>query len=225
MSKLSIIAIGAAFANYFKAKKAYEEALDEQDTLLQAINISEDYENKRDEQYDELLQDGNDKTDESGQLQSVSIVPIIRVGNLVGSIFTVQLSLVFTNTSSSRNYNITDLKAIGRILGEVIRGYEPTGNYNFLLMAGETKEIQFAGAKASLDGKTLQELKDTICAVAGKSLITSCPKTKVDGIGSADVEFRYGSGTTYAGYTKATYRGTKGIVRYCGESFYPNENL
>ena len=225
MSPISFLAIGTAFANFFKAKKAYEDALEEQQTILEAVNIQQDYKDERDEQYENLMDKSENEITSDGRLQAVSISPIVKVGNLVGNIFRAQLCLVFTNTSSNRSYNIRNLKANARVFGEALRGYMPTASYNFNLNAGETKEIELVGAKTSLDGATLEKLRNSICAAAGKKLITSCPKINIDGIADADVEFYYGSGTTYAGNQRATYRNCKGLLRYMGEAFFPSENL
>lgn len=224
MNPLSFIAIGTAFANFFKAKKKYEDALAEQQTILEAVNLPQDYKDERDEQYENLMDKPENDTTSDGRLQAISISPIVKVGNLVGNIFRVQLSLVFTNKSSDRSYNIRNIKANARILQEGVRGYYPSAQYNFNLKAGETKEIEFAGAQTSLDGASREELKNAICVAAGKKLITSCPKTNVPDIASADVEFEY-SGMSYAGSQRATYRQCNGLLRYMGEAFYPSENL
>ena len=223
MSILSYLAIGGAFANYRKAKKAYDEAKAEEQAALSAINLSSDYEAKRDEQYEQLLQQGTTESDGNSRLQNVQVAAIIRVGNLVGSFFKANISLIFSNTSKTASYNIFGIKAQGNILGEYLRGYEASTNVTINLKAGESKEIELGGASTSLDGATLDKLRNTICEACGKKLITSCQKINIQNIGYADVEFKYGSGTTYAGETRAAYRGIPCVVRYCGEAFYPNK--
>lgn len=152
------------------------------------------------------------------------LAPMLRVGNLVGKLFRVQASVVMTNTSSVPIW-LSKISVECSVLDAPIKVYSfkssdnevaQTVSPNKEIAPGETMEIKLPGGIASL-GDLNSQLRDLICEAAGKKLITSCPNTSIDDGIKADIRYWWGD-------NKQCYMiGKPGVLRYCGEAFYPKD--
>ena len=225
MATLGIIGTAAAWLNLRNAKKELA-SLEEQQAGLQAAIQTYNF-NKWNEFYDKTI-----KVERDDDPDGVEITTLLRVGNIVGKYMRARASVILTNTSSDRYY-IHSVAADIRVQGYpiVIPDAKQEVRVDKWLEPGETKEIQLPGGITSLvdaDGNiVLWSLRDAICAICGKSLITSCPKISItpemciaagmDPIEYADVLVRW---TTEKGHDLLTgvTRNLAGVLRYCQEA-------
>lgn len=123
MQPLSIIAIGAAFANYRKAKAAYLAAKEADQATIDALNLRDSYlrmpeaeEKERaeakqafvDDYYSQMIEQLEaDERDATGKPQSIEVTPVVRIGNLEGKYCKCGISLVFKNISETNTYRIS----------------------------------------------------------------------------------------------------------------------
>ena len=237
MQPLSIIAIGAAFANYRKAKAAYLAAKEADQATIDALNLRDSYlrlpeaeeaeqkafeQEKQDNYYSQMIKQLEaDERDATGKLQSVEVTPVVRIGNLEGKYCKCGISLVFKNISETNTYRISNIKADANVLGAFLRGSVVESDVDFVLDPLSYKEITLDKTTCEMDKDTLAQIKADISAALGKKLFSSCYALKVSlaGAASADVEFTYGSGSSYAGGTKTTYPNEIGVLRYVGEAY------
>ncbi len=218
MNIFSIIGTGAAFLNYKKAKANYE-ALKEQFDALQAAVQTYNY-----HKYDEYAEHIDTKPIDL--MPGVHMTTILRVGNLVGkNIFRAQTSIVLSNTSDS-TYHIHNAIAECMVLKTYVNMFEVNGGQisqriivNRDLQPGETMEITLPGGVSSWDETKLGELRDLICQAAGKKLITSCPKLNIENGATGDIQVQWSLGEDSVKTARTI--GLPGVLRYCGEAFYP----
>ena len=237
MQPLSIIAIGAAFANYRKAKAAYLAAKEADQATIDALNLRDSYlrlpeaeeaeqkafeQEKQDNYYSQMIEQLEaDERDAAGKLQSVEVTPVVRIGNLEGKYCKCGISLVFKNISETNTYRISNIKADANVLGVFLRGSVVESNIDFVLDPLSYKEITLDKTICEMDKDTLAQLKADISGALNKKLFSSCYALKVSlaGAASADIEFTYGSGSSYAGATRTNYANQIGVLRYVGEAY------
>ena len=219
MKLLNGIGIAAAVANYRKAKRKYEQAIEKQEALQAAIDTYTEARDSMSSKSDDAYYNQN------APLQGILATTILRIGNLVPTINKIQMSVVLTNTTENA-YTITKVEVQPRLFGTAIGTQEGVGlerELNTYLEPGETKEIQLSGANTVVQAETKSQLKSAICTAAGKKLITSCPKLNVDGIESADIVFWWKAKSGAGSAKRARYVDMPGLLRYCGEAFYPGK--
>ena len=228
MTGVGIVGLGAAFANYQKAKKEFEAIEERYEGMMAAVETYES--NKLNAYIDSQEERPNDFP--SGLLFSTTL----RVGNLVGKMFRCQTWLVVSNISKQTYYigtasaecNVLDCPVVvysGKLLTEGAKQIEQKNAYNKTIAPGETVYIPMpAGISVLVDKETgdyiTGKLRDMICEAAGKKLITSCPKITLEKSQKADILFTWREGSTGELKTCAT-QGRLGALRYCGEAFYP----
>ena len=104
MSLLSVIATGAAFANYRKAKKEYEtavqEATDNNNAYLAAIEQYDNSKWDKLDEYDRRLYDPN------VVCKDIIVIPVLNIGMLVGSKCRIQPQLIIQNISEKETVTI-----------------------------------------------------------------------------------------------------------------------
>lgn len=217
MSILGSIGLFAAIANYRKAKKTYDDAVERQETLQAAIDS---YTQDRDSKYDALLEDTY--SDPNSPLQGVLATTILRIGNLVGKYCRIHVCVVLTNTTEN-TYSIMSTEAVTRVFGAIVSADEDQKAYSgYLLQPGETHEFYLPAAIGMIaDEATRDELREAICTANGKSLITSCPKTTINGIETADIALEWRAANGAGSAKRARYVNKAGVLRYCGEAYYP----
>lgn len=200
MSGLGIIPTIAAFKNYKTAEKEYENVLARYNEFqgIADVIFSDwvDKINKYNETKDENYFRHLDLTvPEDNKPEGVDAMVLLRVSNLVGKIFYAQPIIVLSN-SSKKDYRIhaidsdfaiydsgvqlyrlkadaTDLIASEKIENRI----EP----NTVLKSGATMYYVMPLGITGLQEADMKKLRDYICAVCGKKLITSCPKVNVIG--------------------------------------------
>lgn len=220
MNFFGLIGTGAAFANYRKAKKEYDEVKEQQEVLQAAVTT---YTQRRDMMFDDEEDSSYDTNNGNAPLDGVLATTILRIGNLVGQLCRVQVSVVLTNTTD-KPYIITSAEAATRVFGAVIGTQnEQSTKTNIRLEPGDTIEVVLPGTIAQVDKSVYDKLISTICDSAGKALITSCPKLNINGIETADLAFTYtrGGQASGVGTFRARYINQPGTLRYCGEAFFP----
>ena len=216
MSLLSIIGTGAALLNYKKAKQEYEELLNKKATLEAAVNTYQ--ENKSEKVFPKVEEALN--TNEINFPDGLSVTSILKVANLAGRIFWAKPSLVITNETSEQ-YTLYYIEVVCSVFGEVVGSNEKFTFPNPIeILPNETVEI--SAKNKSLAGfaneETLDKLRKEICAMNGKSLITSCGKTNIEGIETARISFQWKkSKDTPNDIKNAEWIGKPGVLRYCME--------
>lgn len=227
MNILGGIGLAVGIANYRKAKQEYESALEQRETLQAAVDT---YTSKRDKTFDNFDSQNPEQIDKNTPLKGLLATTILYVGNLVGKKCHMQTHVVLTNTGDA-NIRITGVEAKVRVFGTFVL---PLGSqsldtqqrvFNELLPPGSTKELLLPGSKeAIIEGQADKQLEEAICTTCGKKLITSCPKTNVSGISTADIRVYYkpanGAGSSDL---ESPVFNQPGVVRYCGEAFYPSK--
>ena len=214
------IGLFAALANYRKAKQAYADAIERKETLEAAV---ETYNRDRDSKYDSAQSD-EQYQDPNEELKGILATTVLRIGNLVGEYCRAKITIVLTNTTEN-SYIIKSAESFARVFGSVVGMNEDDLKIttNLLLQPGEVKEIALGGGIAKIaDEVSRDQLRDAICAAAGKSLITSCPKLTLNGIETADIVFTWKAATGAGTEKSARYVNKPGTLRYCMEAFYPN---
>ena len=169
--------------------------------------------------------------------------PVLRVGNLVGKMFRCQASVVLTNMGTE-TIHIKTLQLQTFIFEMPVKVFSIDVDFTWDPMhpidvgqsevmqsvsvyqpikPGETLEVILPGGVSGLGDKN-SELRDLICKASGKKLITSCPKVTItDGI-TGDMICWWGEDEKVLANHKTFYTLNKpGVLRYCGESFYPSD--
>ena len=235
---LSVPGTAAAFAHYRKTKEAYEQAEEQYAGIYAAVMA---YNQRIKDYISEKEISQNQETFETEFPNGVHMSTILRVGNLakvaglVGDLFRVQASVVFTNTSDV-NYILGNVAADCHVLetpvyihkikldGDTV-AYQYVHGF-FELKSGETVEIKLPGGVTTLGEEKDDELRKIICDACGKRLITSCPKVNIEDIETADILFEWTvPGDKNANRNRKTCKASQrpGILRYCGEAFYPSD--
>ena len=221
MNGLGIIGTTAALMNLKNAKAEYA-ALREQQEALEVVIQS--YQFKRD--YSGFDTKPNDMPD------GVEYSAVLRVSNVVGKLFRAQASLVMTNTSDEPYYirnAVVDTffdKLPILIYNLDWDGLTPSGSHQVrqnilvdkIIKPGETQEFKFERGLSTLPDEQMNKLRELICAVSGKQLVTSIvnPVNIIDGI-TADIRLgwmRPGESEIKDGYTL----GKIGVLRYLTEN-------
>lgn len=222
MTGLGLIGTAAAWLNYKNAKAEYEALKEQQEALdaaIQAYQFSRDYETGID-------------TKPNDMPEGVEYTGMLRVSNVVGKLFRAQASLVMTNTSDETyyiRYAMVDTffdKLPILIYNLDWDGIMPSGSHqvpqNVLIdksiKPGQTLEFKFERGLSALPDEQMNKLRELLCVVAGKQLVTSIinPVNIIDGI-TADIKFgwmRQGEHELKDGYTL----GKIGVLRYLTEN-------
>lgn len=218
MTGFGLIAVIPAYRQYQAAINRYNDLVEYKEGLAAAIRA---YNIGKNETY--LLEHMVDEKPNE-EAPGLLLAPMLRVGNLVGKLFRVQASVVMTNTSSSP-IPLSKISVECSVLDVPINVYSFKESDNKVaqtvtphkqIAPGETIEIKLPGGISSL-GDLNGKLRDLICEAAGKKLITSCPKTSIDDGIKADIRYWWGD-------NKQCYMiGKPGVLRYCGEAFYPKD--
>lgn len=231
MNFVGAIGTVAALANYRKAKSEYEALKEQQNGLVAAVQA---YNSSK---YDEYI--AHQKVDNVDFMPGVRMTTIVRVGNLVGKLFRIQVSVVLSNTSSEK-YHIYRVAADCEVLNLPIRVFSAGIKFeDFSLKAdsalipqqkavnkdlhpGETMEIKLpAGVSALVDPETGEnktgELRNLICQACNRKLITSCWKISIEDAETANILVSWGDDK------HAKSNNVPGVLRYCMEAFYPKD--
>ena len=209
MTGLGIIGTAAAYANYRSAKAEYEALKEQQEGLVAAIQTYNS--SKYDESYERYAE-----TPDNAIPSEMKTTTILRVGNLVGSLFRYEASVVFSNISSDKTYHIKRVGVKCAVFG-VITDDKPIV-CDKTIAPGETAEIILPKKLSKGTGDFMSKLRDLICKAAGKSLITSCPKISIEGVEKANIKVTY---TVDGEEQEKTYfyNEKPGVLRYCGEAY------
>lgn len=211
MTGLGIIGTAAAYANYRSAKAEYEALKEQQEGLVAAVQT---YENAK---YDELYaRDSVNTTPDNAIPSEMKTTTILRVGNLVGSFFRYEASVVFSNISSSKTYHIKRVEVKCAVLGMITDDAPIVCDKT--IAPGETAEIILPKKLSKGTGDFMSKLRDLICKAAEKRLITSCPKISIEGVEKANIKVKY---TVDGEEQEKTYfyNEKPGVLRYCGEAY------
>lgn len=229
MNGLSVIGTAAAYLNLRKANAELEALTEQRDGILAAVRTY----NREKHDYINEKEMAQIKVDEVDFPDGVLFSTVLRVGNLVGNLMRVQTTIVFTNTSD-QDYKLHKVAADCTVLGFPIRVtrigkegiVEQERVADVVLKAGETIEIKLpcgiSGMYNEKGESELGKLRDAICAVCNRKLITSCWKVNVEDIETTDILFTWSKAGEDKTFTcKAANRA--GVVRYCMEAFYPSD--
>lgn len=234
MTGYGLIAVIPAYKQYKDAVDYYNYLVEHQEGIAAAVRmynenkITDHNTNTKDELY---LIDEDENTFVPGMLFS----SMLRVGNLVGNLFRAQSSVVFTN-NGSKDVILYEIRLECTVLDcpVVMFDFKKKDNqvdqriwYNKVIKSGETLEFVFPGGITSLardEEIVTKELRQMICEAAGKKLITSCPKLNIDGGIKYDLKFDWAYADQGITYKRDCYTfGRPGVLRYCGEAFYPEK--
>lgn len=238
-----LIATIPLFSKYKAAKAEYEALLEKQAGLQAAVASYNS--SKLDSYLAYMAKDEPDNIYPEG----VFVTTVLRVGNCVGKMFQVHNCIVFTNTSNN-TYHIGKCYAdstIGDYQVVVTNGDQVIKNklnpfsgsyddqvriidqvgYGAELASGQSIEVYLPHGVSSLVDPETQErkndyLRDLICAAAGKKLITSCPKISIDGAQTANIRFAWNTKEEGVKH-ECILRNKPGVLRYCGEAYYPKD--
>lgn len=210
--KLGIVAIGAALANYARAKSNYNKVKDELTTLQAAVNT---YNNTK---YNSLLDSIEDKN--NIRPEDFDVTTILRVSNLGGKIFNGRTSIVFTNTSDRDVYILnasancfildTPLVTVSNDGADIQQKIDVSLKNAIIIKPNETKEIQLDPFKSGLPEEQLAELNKIIIQASGGD------KVNLSGdIVKADILYEWCYDLNDI-INKAAYIGKPGLLRYCG---------
>jgi hypothetical protein len=189
---------------------------------------------KMDDYYLSHLVDEKQDTPAPGLL----IAPMLRVGALVGKLFRCQASVVMTNTSDRTIGFYKGISVESVLLDSPVKVYKIAMNWSmdakeedvpqkmdktFQLKPGETIEVMIPGGISGLGDKQ-EELRQIICKAARKNLITSCPKISIENGARADIMYWWYYADEGIEKRKRCYTvGVPGVLRYCGEVYWPEE--
>lgn len=241
MAGLGIIATGAAFLNYRKAKAEYDTLMEKKSELdsavaLLAANINQYNEHKYDDQHERPVD-----TKPNDMPDGVKVTTVLRVANLVGKTFYAKVSVVIANQSTKavyirktgancsindmpvvineklnlNNFNLFDPNSLpGTVQYEI-----PVDKY---IQPGEVLYCEGVVGYSVLANRTTGEIttgeiRSIVCEACGKRLITSCPKINIEGAQKADIDLWWSEdekSATMHGY----WIGMPGVLRYCGEA-------
>lgn len=221
MTGLGLISTAAAWLNLRKAKAEYAALKEQQEGLQAAIQA-----------YQHNRYDATEKTPQNNMPAGVEYAAMLRVANVVGRLFKARASLVLTNTSNQTYYiryamvdTFFDKEAI-TICRLDWKGLVPSGGYEVpqnvlvdkLIKPGQIMEIKLDGGIATLPDEQMNKLREVICAVAGKKVVTSIlyPTNVPDGI-TADIKIGWeipGTGEMQEGWTLKKI----GVLRYMRET-------
>lgn len=230
MTGFGLIAVIPAYRQYQAAIDRYNDLVEYKDGLEVAIRA---YNIGKNETY--LL---NHMVDEKPNeaAPGLLLAPMLRVGNLVGKLFRVQASVVMTNTGSTP-IQLDKIRVECNVLDAPIKVYKFKEGDNEITQSidvyktinpGETLEVKLKSGISSL-GDLNGQLRDLICEAAGKKLITSCPNTSIDDGIKADILYNWQNASlpkeqrTNDDLKQCYMIGKPGVLRYCGEAFYPKD--
>ena len=207
MTGLGIIPTIAALKNYKNAKAEYNNVLaryNEFQSIAEALfddwtqNIN-DYNEAKDGEYLRHLDFG---IQEDNKPEGVDAVVLLRVANLVGKLFYAQPVVVLSNSSKKR-YSIHAIDADMAVYGSGIQLFKIEANMsdlvgakkiqnriepNLVLNSGATMYFALPFGITGIGEESIKKLRDYICQVCGKKLITSCPKVNVIGASGKERE-------------------------------------
>ena len=240
MTGYGLIAAVPAFTQYKKAINHYNNLVEHQEALVTAVGTYNFH--KMDDYY--LSHLTNEKQD--NPVPGLLIAPMLRVGALVGKLYRCQASVVMTNTSD-RAIEFSPGFSIENVLcDEPVKVYkvEWGGFWHFMdfneipipqkttkpfrIKPGQTLELMITGGISGMDGDKLENVRQMIYAATGVGIITSCPKVSIENGVRTDVRFHwYYVDDIHDGiaWNKKEYYGVglQGILRYCGEVYWPEE--
>lgn len=223
-----LIATIPLFSKYKAAKAEYEALLEKQAGLQAAVASYNS--SKLDSYLAYMAKDEPDNIYPEG----VFVTTVLRVGNCVGKLMRVHNALIFTNTSNNTYYigrcyadsKIGDYPVLVYKVGSSTYQRDQVG-YGSELAPGQSIEVYLPhGVSSLVDPETgdrkMDYLRDLICAAAGKKLITSCPKISIDGAQTANIRFAWNTKEEGIKHT-CILRNKPGVLRYCGEAYYPKD--
>ena len=233
MATVGLIGTGLAFLNLKKAENEYNALVDQQDALIAALETMREGKN-----YEEKDWEDPNPID---LMPGVSVTTILRVGNLVGSVFHSKASVVIANTGSQAYYirsvaadcflfdvpvlpyRLRDWWKIGMSYTEL---QTQSIAVNKIIKPGEVMEIGLPGGTSAIVTKEgedmLPELRQMVCDAAGKKLVTSIVGNfNIEDGQKADIRISWGYNQDDSIKNHLTMR-KPGVLRYCGEAFYAN---
>ena len=240
MATIGLIGTGLAYLNLKNAQKEYNALVEKQDALLAALDMIHgvSHDDKDEDDFD---------TNEIDYMDGVKITALLRVGNLVGSAFRSQASVVLTNTGD-KTYTIYEAEAECYYKDCPVYQFklgssepEPIAKTTYVnLKPGQTVEIILPGGISVIQDKEgkdlLPGLRKVILNATGENLITSAPKITLSVTQAyikADIRVKWGENTGLIfsfdpqkdliekSLKTTMYRGKIGAIRYCGEAFFP----
>lgn len=235
---LSIGATAAAWANYRKAKAAYEAACQEDDTAAILAAISQ-YENTKYDQLDKVDKDEYVPTESTDFL----VVPVLNCGMMVGNYCRAQYSVIIKNLSDYdyelRHFDIT-VKLYGvevAGLGDMRATIKAHSEQNYTWVSNHAKagkdaywadlenQIRTSLSDMEVMSEPFIKAKEAVLVANQRKLITSCAvPTYVVGnppAVTADVFFECISNRSGDQGGAVSYKNIKGTFAYRGEAYYP----
>lgn len=216
--------------NYRKAQANLEEVIERRDTLITGVKTYQQYLEELNEWQEEIkLQAELDaiKVDEVNNPDGLQVTTILRVANLVGKYYKAKISVLFSNTTKDKVFQIEQISSTCYFKDQAVMSADYTYPTRKSLECvwvrpGETVEKDF-DAKTYKLPELAKEMRDYITAYCGKSLITSCPKVNIDDkVENANILFTWKSESLIdhkidEKFNTAQYRAKPGVLRYCGE--------
>ena len=163
--------------------------------------------------------------DQNAPLDGIMVSAVLRLGNLVGQFCSADGFVTITDVD--KDLLITHIGVSFEINKQVVTSYIPIGIDNgFRISPGETYQVPLSGNTDLIllpsDDKR-DQLREQICQVAGKKLITSVKSgTEVSGICKAHVALYYTTSANAGDPLRAVYDDVPCVIRYMGEAFSPN---
>ncbi len=233
MATVGLIGTGLAYLNLKKAENEYNALVDQQDALIAALETMRSEKNYKEKDWVD--------PNPIDLMPGVGVTTILRVGNLVRSVFHAKASVVISNTSDKayfiRNvaadcfvfdipvvpYRLRDWWMIGMSYTEL---QTQSVAVNKMIQPGEVMEIGLPGGTSAIvtpkGENKLPELRQMVCDAAGKKLVTSIwYNFNIDGGEKADIRIDWSHDETSGIKHHVTMR-KPGVLRYCGEAFYAN---
>lgn len=194
--------------NYRKAQANLEEVIERRDTLITGVKTYQQYLEELNEWQEEIkLQAELDaiKVDEVNNPDGLQVTTILRVANLVGKYYKAKISVLFSNTTKDKVFQIEEVSSTCYFKDQAVMSADYTyptreelskyvalmdqATYEYykkkhpldyiLIEPGQTVEKAFDAETYKIP-ELAKEMRDYITAYCGKSLITSCPKVNID---------------------------------------------
>lgn len=226
MNILGLIGAVALLPKYKKAKADYEDLKEHVDTVRATV---QEYNYHK---LDEYIKATTPEEKPNERPDGLCLGTLLRVGNLVGKLMRAQTTVTISNTSKKPFY-VKKIMVEPKLWDEYVRMFsgsiidganekKPEIEVDRIVEPGETISVNVVKGISAISD--MGKLRDVFCEACGRKLITSCWKTNVEGVETADIRMWWTEvkdGQSY-GSTKDMYvLNLPGIVRYCLEAFYP----
>ena len=226
MNILGIIGAAALFPKYKTAKAEYDDLKEKVESIRASVQT---YNFRKLDEYIDKTNPEKPNDFPAG----LSMAPMFKVGNLVGTLFHCRMEVTISNTSRTPFY-VRTIYADPVIFGDALPVFKSSllDGANVLKQEAVVNRIINSGESVLVDLPSgisgvpdMGKLRDVICKACGRKLITSCWKVNIeDGTAKADVMIDWSEvvdGQPAKEVKRMWVRNYPAILRYMMEAYYP----